>query len=349
MKIQIEYLSKHFNGYDAVSNVSFSVNDGEFVTLLGPSGSGKSTILRLIAGLETPDAGIIEVNGEDVTRIPVQERKVGFVFQHYALFRQMNVLDNIAFGLKVRGVKRTVREAKARELLSLVGLSGLERRMPNQLSGGQRQRVALARALAPEPGLLLLDEPFGALDARLRKELRTWLKKLHHRIKLTTLLVTHDQDEALELSDKVLVMNRGRIEQEAVPQGIFDKPATEFVAAFVGETNRVETIAQNGEVRWGSLLFGTSHFEDGTPASVLFRPNDVYVSSHPSEEAKSPGVIRSVQFLGAMEALEIDLGNNHFLTAQVPTGVAEQSGFVEGKKVYVAVTRSHIFFSLGSL
>ncbi|MBI2981515.1 MAG: ABC transporter ATP-binding protein [Deltaproteobacteria bacterium] len=348
MKIQIEYLSKQFNGYEAVSNVSFSVSDGEFVTLLGPSGSGKSTILRLIAGLEMPDAGIIEVNGEDVTRVPVQERKVGFVFQHYALFHQMNVLDNIAFGLKVRGVQRKAREAKARELLALVGLSGLERRMPSQLSGGQRQRVALARALAPEPGLLLLDEPFGALDARLRKELRTWLKKLHDRIKLTTLLVTHDQDEALELSDKVLVMNRGRIEQEAVPQAVFDHPATEFVAAFVGETNRVKTIAKNGEVSWGTLRFGSSHLEDGSPATVLFRPNDVYVSSQPGE-AEAPGTIRSIQFLGATESLEIDLGDNRFITAHVPTGVAEQSEFVVGKKVYVAVTRSHIFFSLGSI
>ncbi len=347
MNIKIEHLRKNFSDFTAVNDVSFTVSESEFVTLLGPSGSGKSTVLRLIAGLESPDSGIIEVNGEDVTRIPVQERKVGFVFQHYALFRHMSILDNIAFGLKVRGVKRSVREAKAKELLHLVGLSGLDRRMPTQLSGGQRQRVALARALAPEPGLLLLDEPFGALDARLRKELRSWLKKLHERIKLTTLLVTHDQEEALELSDKVLVMNQGRIEQEAAPQAIFDKPATEFVAAFVGETNRVEAIVQDGEVYWGPLRFGSYYVPDGSKVTVHFRPNDVYVASQPGE-AHTAGVIRSILFLGATESLEIELDKGHTITAHVPTGVAAQSGFHLGKEVYVSVTRSHIFFSLGS-
>lgn len=347
MKIQIDHLCKYFGNFTAVDDVSFTVNDGEFVTLLGPSGSGKSTILRLISGLEMPDAGSIEVNGEDVTRIPVQERKVGFVFQHYALFRHMNLRENVAFGLKVRGVKKNVRDAKANELLELVGLRGLEHRMPSQLSGGQRQRVALARALAPEPGMLLLDEPFGALDARLRKELRSWLKKLHQRIKLTTVLVTHDQDEALELSDKVLVMNRGRIEQEAAPQEIFNKPATEFVAAFVGETNRVNAVVQNGEVKWGPLDFGGYHIADGTEVKVLFRPNDVYVSSHPGEKAV-PGVIRSIQFLGATEAIEIALQDGRAITAHVPKGVADQSKFVQGKEVYVNVTRSHIFCQLGS-
>lgn len=349
MSIQIEGLRKQFNGYVAVNNVSFSVSDGEFVTLLGPSGSGKSTILRLIAGLELPDAGVIAVNGEDVTGFPIQERRVGFVFQHYALFRHMTLLENITFGLRVRGIRRREREERAKELLSLVGLSGLEKRMPSQLSGGQRQRVALARALAPEPSLLLLDEPFGALDAKLRKELRTWLKKLHDRIKLTTLLVTHDQDEALEVSDRVLVMNHGRIEQDAPPQEIFDKPATEFVAAFVGETNRVEAVVRKGEVWWGPLKFGHYNISDGARVAALFRPNDVYVSSSlGAGEADVPATIQSIQFLGATESLEIRLENGLSLTAHVPKGVAEQSGFVEGKKVYVAVTRSHIFFSLGS-
>lgn len=349
MSIRIENLQKWFNSYAAVNDVSFSVNPGEFVTLLGPSGSGKSTVLRCIAGLEKPDSGLIEINGEDVTKIPVQERKVGFVFQHYALFRHMSLLENVAFGLRVRGVKKEEREAKARELLKLVGLGGLEKRMPTQISGGQRQRVALARALAPEPGLLLLDEPFGALDARLRKELRTWLKKLHERIQLTTLLVTHDQEEALELSDKILVMNRGQIEQNAVPQEIFDKPATEFVAAFVGETNRVEATVEDSVVRWGPLSFGRYNVAHGTRVAVLFRPNDVYVSSHPHEnEGLTTGTIRSIQFLGTTEALDIHLEGKYAVTAVVPKGVAEQSGFVVGKKVYVSVTRSHIFFSLGS-
>lgn len=351
MSIRVKNLQKRFNGFVAVDNVSLTVADGEFVTLLGPSGSGKSTILRCIAGLEAADSGTIEVDGGDVTGIAVQNRKVGFVFQHYALFRHMTVLENIAFGLRVRGIERRAREEKARSLLDLVGLAGLERRMPSQLSGGQRQRVALARALAPEPGLLLLDEPFGALDTRLRKELRSWLKALHDRIKLTTLLVTHDQDEAFELSDRVLVMNKGRIEQDAPPQEIFDKPATEFVAAFVGETNRVEAVVRKGEVWWGPLKFGHYPISDGTRVAVLFRPNDVYVSSRPGRgagEAEVPATIQSVQFLGATESLEIRLENGLSLTAHVPKGVAFQSGFVESKKVYVAVTRSHIFFSLGS-
>ncbi|MDO8462425.1 MAG: ABC transporter ATP-binding protein [Deltaproteobacteria bacterium] len=347
MSIRIERLRKQFNGYSAIDNVSFSVSDGEFVTLLGPSGSGKSTVLRCIAGLERPDSGGIEIDGEDVTRIPVQERKVGFVFQHYALFRHMTVLENVGFGLRVRGVKRREWEGKAKELLELVGLSGLGGRMPSQLSGGQRQRVALARALAAEPGLLLLDEPFGALDARLRRELRTWLRKLHDRIKLTTLLVTHDQDEALELSDRVLVMNRGRIEQDAKPQAIFDKPSTEFVAAFVGETNRLVGVVHNDEVQWGPLKFGSYSFSDGTRVAILFRPTDVYVSSQP-EGSEVSGVIKTIQFLGATESMEIDLGKGFSITAHVPKGVAEQSGFTQGKKVYITVTRSHLFFSLGS-
>ena len=204
----------------------------------------------------------------------------------------------------------------------------------------------MARALAPEPGLLLLDEPFGALDTRLRKELRSWLKALHNRIKLTTVLVTHDQDEAFELSDRVLVMNHGRIEQDAPPVAIFDKPATEFIAAFVGETNRVEAVVQKGNVRWGPLSFGSYDIPDGTRVAVLFRPNDVYVSSRPEDGV--PGKIMGVQFLGALEAVTIDLEGSFSVLAHIPKGVANQSGFSEGKKVYVSVTRSHIFFSLGS-
>ncbi len=344
MSIRVESLRKKFNGFIAVDSVSFSVKDGEFVTLLGPSGSGKSTVLRCIAGLEMPTDGRIEIDGEEVTQIPVQERKVGFVFQHYALFRHMSILENVSFGLKVRGTERKAREEKARELLNLVGLSGLEKRMPSQLSGGQRQRVALARALAPEPGLLLLDEPFGALDTRLRKELRSWLKKLHERIRLTSLLVTHDQEEAFELSDRVLVMNKGKIEQDASPPAIFDKPATEFVATFVGETNRVEATVQNNIVQWGPLSFGSYPVANGTRASVLFRPNDVYVSSHP-DEGLLPATLRSVQFMGASEALEVELEKDFSITAHLPKGVGEQSGFKQGKKVFVSVTRFHIFFS----
>lgn len=348
MSIQVKELQKQYGGYLAVDQVTFAVSAGEFVTLLGPSGSGKSTVLRCIAGLEIPDAGEIRIHDKDVTRIPVQERKIGFVFQHYALFRHMTVLDNIAFGLRVRGINRKSRTAKARDLLHLVGLDGMGDRMPSQLSGGQRQRVALARALAPEPGLLLLDEPFGALDARLRKDLRVWLRQLHDRIRLTTLLVTHDQDEAFELSDRVIVMNLGQIVQDASPRQIFEKPATEFVAAFVGETNRVVTTVKAGKVLWGPLDFGSYGIADGTRVAVLFRPNDVYLSSHP-DDGGVPGVISAVQFLGASESLEVEVAKGFAVNATVPRGVGEQSGFIQGKKVFVNVTRSHIYFSLGSV
>jgi sulfate/thiosulfate transport system ATP-binding protein len=342
MSIRVEGLEKRFNGFHAVDNVSFRVANGEFVTLLGPSGSGKSTILRCIAGLESPTSGRIEIKGEDVTDIPVQDRKVGFVFQHYALFRHMTILENVAFGPRVRGVKKAAREAKAEELLHLVGLEGMEKRYPSQLSGGQRQRVALARALAPEPELLLLDEPFGALDARLRKELRAWLRELHDRIKLTSLLVTHDQDEAFELSDRVLVVNKGRIEQEAHPQEIFDKPSTAFVASFVGETNHVEGVVDEGTVAWGPFRFKAIHLKQGTPARVLFRPSDVYVASK-REHGGWPGVIRSVQFLGASVSLEIKLEDGSILNALIPKGVADQSGFETGKTVYTHITQAHVF------
>ncbi len=342
MSIRVENLTKQFKGHRAVDGVSFAVADGEFVTLLGPSGSGKSTLLRCIAGLEIPTSGHIEMNGDFVTKLPVQHRKVGFVFQHYALFKHMNLLKNVAFGLEVRGVKRKEREEKAMELLDLVGLSGLELRMPSQLSGGQRQRVALARALAPEPNLLLLDEPFGALDARLRKELRGWIRKLHDRIQLTTLLVTHDQEEALELSDRILVVNKGKIEQDAVPQLIFDQPATEFVAAFVGETNRIEGVVEEGTVVWGPLSFKAVHLSRGTQARVVFRPYDVYVTSK-RDDGGWPGLIRSTQFLVAMQSLEIEFEKDCTLIAHVPNGVSEQSGFVAGKQVYVSVTRAHVY------
>lgn len=342
MSIKVENLTKTFNGFRAVDNISFEVNKGEFVTLLGPSGSGKSTVLRCIAGLESPTSGKIEVKGEDVTKVPVQERKVGFVFQHFALFRHMSVIENVTFGLKVRGVGKEERNLKAKKLLELVGLYGLEGRAPSQLSGGQRQRVALARALAPEPELLLLDEPFGALDTRLRKELRSWLKELHHRIQLTTLLVTHDQEEAFELSDRIVVINKGKIEQSAPPQKIFDAPATEFVAAFVGETNQVQGIVHSGEVAWGHFRFKAVHLPEGSRANVLFRPNDVYVTSY-KERGGWPGIIKSIHYLGATEVLDIEMEKDRSLSAHIPKGVAALSGFSKGKTVYVMVTEAHVF------
>lgn len=343
MSIKVKNLEKRFNGHVAVKKVSFSVEDGEFATLLGPSGSGKSTILRCVAGLEIPQDGQIIIDGEDVTRIPVEERKVGFVFQHYALFKHMTVLDNIAFGLRVRKVPRKERLEKSRELMDLVGLSGFEKRMPSQLSGGQRQRVALARALAPEPKLLLLDEPFGALDTRLRKSLRSWLRKLHDRVGLTTLLVTHDQDEAFEVSDRILVVHQGSIEQDATAKEIFNEPATDFVATFVGETNRVEGLVRHGVVEWGPFKFLPSpNLKEATKATVLFRPIDVYVSSHQEKDGIS-GIIRATRFLGSLEEIQINLEGDLSILAQMPKGVALESGFVVGKRVFVKVTSYHIF------
>ncbi len=342
MSIVVDQLKKSFNSHVAVDGVSFSVGAGEFVTLLGPSGSGKSTMLRCIAGLEIPDAGRIEVNGEDVTAVSVQDRKIGFVFQHYALFRHMSVLDNIAFGLRVRGVKKSLRRARAAELVNLFELAGFENRFPHQLSGGQRQRVALARALAPEPGLLLLDEPFGALDARLRRDLRVWLRKMHERVRLTTIMVTHDQEEALELSDRILVIHKGKVEQDAPPPDIFNKPQTEFVATFVGETYRMEGIAHDQLIRSGPFEFWAPHVPNGARASVLFRPSDVYVTSH-FEAGSVLGTIAAVQFLGATDNLEIDLEGGIRIQAHVPKGVAEQSRFGIGKKVYVTIAAAHVF------
>jgi sulfate transport system ATP-binding protein len=238
MKIEAKQLVRNFSEYVALDNVSFQVEQGELVALLGPSGSGKTTLLRIIAGLDYPDSGSVLFDDQDATRLKIQKRRVGFVFQHYALFRHMTVFKNIAFGLDVLPGKERPRPAQIRkrvhELLRLVQLAGFESRLPAQLSGGQRQRIALARALAIEPRILLLDEPFGALDAMVRKELRTWVHQLQRQLKITTLFVTHDQDEALEIADRVVVMNTGRIEQIGTPAEICEEPATPFVWEFLG-------------------------------------------------------------------------------------------------------------------
>ncbi len=237
MGIAVRNLSKRFGGFQAVDDVSFEVPEGQLVALLGPSGSGKSTILRIIAGLEPADSGEVELTGEDATNLPVQRRGVGFVFQHYALFRHMTVRQNIAFGLEVKKIEKAEIHRRVDELLNLVQLSGYAGRYPSQLSGGQRQRVALARALAPRPKVLLLDEPFGALDSRVRDELRTWLRKLHDEVHVTSLFVTHDQQEAFEVSDQIVVLNKGKIEQMGPPQTLYEHPASPFVTEFLGAVN----------------------------------------------------------------------------------------------------------------
>src|ERR1700733_499070 len=244
--IAVRNLSKRFGSFQAVDGVTFEVPEGQLVALLGPSGSGKSTILRIIAGLEAADAGEVEVTGEDATILPVQSRGVGFVFQHYALFRHMTIRQNIAFGLEIQRLPREEIRRRVDELLSLVQLFGYADRYPSQLSGGQRQRVALARALAPRPKVLLLDEPFGALDAKVRDELRTWLRRLHDEVHVTSLFVTHDQQEAFEVADQVIVLNRGHVEQMGPPQELYEQPRTPFVTEFLGSVNVLRAPSESG-------------------------------------------------------------------------------------------------------
>ena len=266
MSIRIENVSKRFNDFVALDHVDLTIEPGELVALLGPSGSGKTTLLRVIAGLEVPDEGRIFLDAEDATGKDVRERAVGFVFQHYALFRHMTVFENVAFGLRVKSKKERPSEAVIREkvhgLLNLVQLDWLGDRYPHQLSGGQRQRIALARALAIEPKVLLLDEPFGALDAKVRKDLRRWLRRLHDEIQLTSVFVTHDEEEALEVSDRVVVFDHGRIEQIGVPDEVYDHPATPFVYGFLGHANRIESRVDRGIAAIGRSSIATPEYKD---------------------------------------------------------------------------------------
>jgi sulfate transport system ATP-binding protein len=282
--ISLHNISKSFGAFAALDAIDLSVRDGEFLALLGPSGSGKTTLLRIIAGLAFPDEGHVRFNGEDVTELPVAERKVGFVFQQYALFKHMTVLDNVGFGLSVRPRSRRPAKAKirarARELLDLVQLDGLGDRYPAQLSGGQQQRVALARALAVEPQLLLLDEPFGALDAKVRKELRRWLRQLHEQMGLTSIFVTHDQEEALELADRLVVLDKGVIEQVGTPEDVYMAPRSGFVSGFVGDCNTlpIDVRAHRAHFDGITLDVPMERTFDG-PARLDFRPHDVALST----------------------------------------------------------------------
>jgi len=315
--IRTEGLAKAFGATAALAGVDLAVEAGELVALLGPSGSGKTTLLRVVAGLEQPTGGRIFFGGEDATFVPVQARRVGFVFQSYALFKHMTVAENIAYGLRVRPRRaRPPRDAIRRrvgELLDLVQLAGLERRFPSQLSGGQRQRVALARALAVEPKVLLLDEPFGALDAQVRRDLRRWLRELHDRTGHTTLFVTHDQDEALELADRVAIMHRGRIEQVGTPDEIYDHPATAFVAGFVGDAVRLPAAAEAAGLRVGAHMIPSPVVAaDGTrrddgPAVLFVRPHDlVPVADHVHGIAVE---IAAVRRAGSGHRAEVMLGH----------------------------------------
>jgi sulfate transport system ATP-binding protein len=310
MQVRVENVSKRYVGLAALDDVSLDVGSGELVALLGPSGSGKTTLLRTIAGLEIPDSGKVYFDGRDASEGKIQERGVGFVFQNYALFKHMRVMENIAFGLRARRKNRPKEsEIKRRvmELLDLVQLPGLEKRFPSQLSGGQRQRVALARALAIEPSVLLLDEPFGALDARVRKDLRRWLRELHDRTGHTTLFVTHDQEEALELADRVVVMNKGKIEQSATPDEIYDEPSTPFVFSFIGESSVIPVQVGNGRVTLDErvLDLDVGGLPDG-PAQLYLRPE--YVSLATDGGPGIPGLVVSTRRIGGMRRITIECG-----------------------------------------
>ena len=311
MSILATNIRKRFGSFTALDGVDLNVPRGKLVALLGPSGSGKTTLLRIIAGLEQPDegSGRIQFHGEDVTNLPPGKRKVGFVFQHYALFRHMNVYDNIAFGLKVRSRRERPNDTAIRErvhkLLSLVQLEGLDARFPSQLSGGQRQRVALARALAVEPKVLLLDEPFGALDAKVRKELRRWLRRFHDEIHLTTVFVTHDQEEALEIADEVVIMNNARVEQVGTPQEVYDHPASPFVYQFLGNVNvlRSQALAHVGISTAGAAGLQA----DG---QIYVRPHDVDVVPDEPGASGLVGVLRYIHAAGPQARLTVEQVQN---------------------------------------
>ncbi|NWF59179.1 MAG: TOBE-like domain-containing protein [Fischerella sp.] len=324
MGIVVENVSKQFGSFKAVDRVSLEIESGSLVALLGPSGSGKSTLLRLIAGLEMPDSGKILLTGKDATYQSVQERNIGFVFQHYALFKHMTVRQNIAFGLEIRKVPKAKIKMRVEQLLELVQLSGLGERYPSQLSGGQRQRVALARALAAEPKVLLLDEPFGALDAKVRKDLRAWLRRLHDEVHVTTVFVTHDQEEAMEVSDEIVVMNKGRVEQVGTPAEIYDHPATAFVMSFIGPVNVLPST---------SRIFQGNGFDSAHPEMFL-RPQDVIIETSPNGTTVPARVSRLIHLGWEIQA-ELSLDDGQVVTAHLTRDRFDQLKLEPQQKVYV--------------
>jgi len=338
--IVVQDLTKRFGDFAAVDDVSFTAPAGAVTALLGPSGSGKSTVLRMIAGLEIPTAGRIFMGEEELTAKSVQDRGVGFVFQHYALFRHMTVSQNVEFGLRVRKESAASRRARVDELLELVQLSNFAGRYPDQLSGGQRQRVALARALAPRPEVLLLDEPFGALDAKVRQDLRRWLDELHRELGVTSLLVTHDQEEALELANQVVVMHEGRVEQVGAPAVIYDDPATPFVAGFVGAANVLHGQVREGHVHLGAFrLPGADHLDEGVAATAFVRPHDVRVAADQGGDARA--VVERVATLGWLARLTLTLDGGETVVAHVPHG--ELHGAKEGDLIWLDLRNPKAF------
>ena len=368
MSIEIRNVSKQFGDFQALRDVSLDIKSGELIALLGPSGCGKTTLLRIIAGLETADVGSIHFSGEDTTDVHVRERNVGFVFQHYALFRHMTVFENVAFGLRVKPRKERPSEAQIKEkvmnLLKLVQLDWVAERFPSQLSGGQRQRIALARALAVEPKVLLLDEPFGALDAKVRKELRRWLRRLHDELHVTSIFVTHDQEEALEVADRVVVINKGKIEQEGTPQEVWENPASPFVYGFLGDVNLFKGRAQDGQV----YLQEGMQLESSEAKGAVDKNAFAYVRPHELDVARySPGqntdgngrttglvvqlsraiVVGPIARLELIATEDTQAGDNaqseHLIEAQIPAEQFREMGLREGETLVVTPRRAKVF------
>jgi sulfate transport system ATP-binding protein len=344
MSIEVRGLSKAFDGNPVLKDVSLDIPDGELVALLGPSGCGKTTLLRIIAGLEVPDAGEVRHAGEDVSARSARERNVGVVFQHYALFRHMTVADNVGFALRVRKRPRAEVTARVDELLSLVQLDGLRSRYPHQLSGGQRQRVALARALATEPSILLLDEPFGALDARVRQELRRWLRRLHDELHVTSVFVTHDQEEAFEVSDRVVLMNAGRIEQVGSPAQVFEEPASPFVMRFLGAVNVFQGHVDGDRAFVGQLEFATPGGSGRrSPAHVYVRPHELEVHRAPVTGSFAARVERLVP-LGAAVRIELTAaGHGRPVEVEMDLRKSEALALSPGDAVHLSPRRIRVF------
>jgi sulfate transport system ATP-binding protein len=360
MSIEIRNIHKEFGNFQALGDVSLDIHSGELIALLGPSGCGKTTLLRIIAGLESADSGTILFSGEDTTHVHVRDRQVGFVFQHYALFRHMTVFENVAFGLRVKPRHLRPSEAqiqqKVHDLLNLVQLDWLSDRYPSQLSGGQRQRIALARALAVEPKVLLLDEPFGALDAKVRKELRRWLRHLHDDLNVTTIFVTHDQEEALEVADRVVVMNKGQVEQIGSPQDVWEHPASPFVYGFLGDVNLFHGRAHEGEMHIGlneqSVRVASPEFQDAQDAKAFayVRPHDFEVRRYVAGEAGLRVQLSRAMVVGPIARLELQAQSTEsngvaekIIEAQISAHEFQTQGFVQGDDLLLTPRKARVF------
>jgi sulfate/thiosulfate transport system ATP-binding protein len=352
MSIEVRHVSKTFGKFAALRDIDLRIEEGELVALLGPSGSGKTTLLRIIAGLDVPDPGpetSVRLRGRDIADRDPARRRVGFVFQHYALFRNMTVFDNIAFGLRVR--PRAVRpsrdeiRAKVEELLKLIHLEPLAGRYPSQLSGGQRQRVALARALAIEPEVLLLDEPFGALDARVRQDLRNWLRRLHDKIGVTSLLVTHDQDEALEVADRIVVMNQGRIEQSGTPDEVFHHPASEFVIGFLGNVNLFHGRMESGQAVYGPLAVSAAAGGpgDGARARIFVRPHDFDIRHEHGGRPSFKARIERIHSAGPAVRIEVVAESGERILVEMPHDRFRNVTLRANDEVYLSPRDARVF------